>query len=66
MLNNALQRARRYAQEHPDKVDQLTQKAANAADRQTKGRYRRQIDSAARKVGDWTGQPPSEGRPGGR
>lgn len=43
-------RARSYVGRNPDKIRQITDKAARFADQRTRGRYRRQIDDAARKV----------------
>ncbi|HEX2298012.1 MAG TPA: antitoxin [Pseudonocardiaceae bacterium] len=42
--------ARRYADRNPDKVRQITDKAARFADKGTQGKYRRQINDAVRKV----------------
>ncbi|MPZ64117.1 MAG: antitoxin [Pseudonocardiaceae bacterium] len=57
-----LSKAQRYAQQNPDKVRRYTDKAANFADKQTKGRYREQIDKAVRKTDDLTGQRPRGGQ----
>lgn len=42
--------ARNYAGRNPDKLRQFTDKAARFADKQTHGKYHKQIDDAARKV----------------
>ncbi|MGI9063133.1 MAG: antitoxin [Pseudonocardiaceae bacterium] len=60
-LSKIVSKAQRYAQRNPDKVRGLTDKAARFADKQTKGKYRSQIDSAVRKVDGVTG----DGRPHG-
>ncbi len=59
-----LSKAQRYAQQNPDKVRRYTDKAAGFADKQTKGRYRQQIDKAVRKADDLTGQGPRGGQQG--
>lgn len=65
-----LSKAQRYAQDNPDKVRRYTDKAAAFADKQTKGRYRQQIDKAVRKTDEFTGQSqrgePYPGSPGGQ
>lgn len=43
-------RARGYTGRNPDKIRQITEKAARFADQRTRGKYRRQIDGAVRKV----------------
>ncbi|MGH4014302.1 MAG: antitoxin [Pseudonocardiaceae bacterium] len=43
-------RARSYTGRNPDKVRQITDKAARFADKRTHGKYHRQIDDAVRKV----------------
>ncbi|TDP97791.1 antitoxin [Labedaea rhizosphaerae] len=55
--------ATNYAKRHPDKVNQAAAKAGAFIDKQTKGRYRRQIDTAMHKVRSFTGQRPDAGRP---
>jgi hypothetical protein len=56
--------ATNYAKRHPDKVNQAAAKAGAFIDKQTKGRYRRQIDTAMHKVRSFTGQQrPDAGRP---
>ncbi|MGH3911298.1 MAG: antitoxin [Pseudonocardiaceae bacterium] len=42
--------ARSYAGRNPDKLRQVTDKAARFADKRTRGKYHKQIDDAARKV----------------
>ncbi len=59
-----LGKAQRYAQQNPEKVRRYTDKAAGFADKQTKGRYREQIDKAVRKTEDLTGQRPRGGQRG--
>ena len=48
-------KAQRYAQQNPDKIRGITDKAARFADKRTRGRYRGQIDNAVRKVDGVTG-----------
>jgi len=50
-----MDKAQRYAQQNPDKIRDITDKAARFADKRTKGRYRSQIDNAVRKVDGVTG-----------
>lgn len=54
-LGAAAEAARRYAQKNPDKVRQLTDKAAKFADQQTKGKYTNQINQAKHKVTEVAG-----------
>ena len=61
MFGKIFSKAQRYAQQNPDKVRGLADKAARFADKQTKGKYRSQIDNAVRKVDGVTGG----GRPRG-
>lgn len=56
-------KAQRYAQQNPDKVRGITDKAARFADKQTKGKYRSRIDKAVRKVDGMTGEGPQPGGP---
>jgi hypothetical protein len=46
--------ASNYAKRHPDKVNQAAAKAGAFVDKQTKGRYSRQISNAMRKVHTFT------------
>lgn len=64
-INKIVGKAQRYAQQNPDKVRGFTDKAARFADKQTKGKYRNQIDSAVRKVDGVTGggRPPGGPEP---
>ncbi len=48
-------KVQRYAQQNPDKVRGITDKAARFADKRTRGKYRSQIDNAVRKVDGVTG-----------
>ncbi len=59
-----LDQAQRYAQHNPDKIRGITDKAAQFADKRTKGRYRSQIDNAVRKVDGVTGGGPRGGHQG--
>lgn len=56
-----LDKAQRYAQQNPDKIRGITDKAARFADQRTKGKYRSQIDNAVRKVDGVTGGGPHGG-----
>lgn len=49
-LATAAKAAQRYVRENPDKADQYLGKAAQFADKTTKGKYSRQIDGAASKA----------------
>ena len=62
-INKIVSKAQRYAQQNPDKLRGITDKAARFADKQTKGKYRNQIDSAVRKVDGVTGGGHPQGRP---
>lgn len=55
VLAGAAETARRYAKKHPDKVNQLADKAGQFVDRTTKGKYSGKIDTAVRKVHKATG-----------
>ncbi|MGH3916189.1 MAG: antitoxin [Pseudonocardiaceae bacterium] len=57
-------RARGYAGRNPDKIRQITDKAARFADQRTRGRYRRQIDGAVRKVEGFVRGDRRHGGPG--
>ena len=59
-------KAQRYAQQNPDKIRGITDKAARFADKRTRGKYRSQIDDAVRKVDGVTGGGPHGGRQQGR
>ncbi|MGE3287807.1 MAG: antitoxin [Pseudonocardia sp.] len=48
LLAGAAAAARRYAQKNPDQAGKLVDQAAGFVDKQTKGRYRSQIEGAAR------------------
>lgn len=61
LLAGAAEAARRYATKNPDKAGRLLDQAAQFVDKQTKGKYRGQIDGAARKAKDAAGIP---ARPG--
>lgn len=47
VLAGAVQAARRYARNNPDKADKIVDQAAAFVDKQTKGRYASQIRGAA-------------------
>ncbi|MQA16396.1 MAG: hypothetical protein GEV09_20295 [Pseudonocardiaceae bacterium] len=72
VFTKLLTKAQHYAQQNPERVRNITDKAAKFADKQTKGRYRSQIDKAVRKTDGLTGQgprggqqPPGHHQPGG-
>ena len=58
-LGAAAEAARRYVQRNPDKVRELTDKAARFADQQTKGKYSTQINQAKHKVAGVAGIDPA-------
>lgn len=49
-LATAAKAAQRYVQENPEKADQYLGKAAEFADKRTKGKYSRQINGATAKA----------------
>ncbi|WP_424236117.1 antitoxin [Actinophytocola sp.] len=53
--------ARTYVRRNPDKVNKMAAKAGQFVDQRTKGKYHHKIDSAVRKVTDYTGKPPRPG-----
>lgn len=57
VLATAAEAARRYAKSNPDKAGKFLDQAAAFADKQTKGKYRTQIDGAARKAKGVAGIP---------
>ena len=65
-LATAAEAARRYAKANPDKASRYLDQAAAFVDKQTKGRYRSQIDGVARKAKGVAGIPttPGHGQPG--
>jgi len=50
MLAGAVEAARRYARNNPDKVNRMAEKAANFVDKRTKGKYHKTINGAVHKV----------------
>ncbi|MFI5607741.1 antitoxin [Amycolatopsis sp. NPDC051903] len=63
MFDKAKEKLQEFAGQHPDKVDQGVDKAADVADEKTGGKYGEQIDKGADKVkdhfsGDDEQQPP--------
>ena len=50
LIATAAQAARSYAQKNPDKTDRYLSKAADFADKRTKGKYSKQITGAASKA----------------
>ena len=50
-LGAAADAARRFARKNPEKTRSYLDKAADVADRQTKGKYSSQIRSASQKAG---------------
>jgi hypothetical protein len=53
----AAEAARRYAKKNPDKAGKLVDQAAGFVDKQTKGKYTRHIDGAARTAKNVAGIP---------
>ncbi|GAA5123675.1 antitoxin [Haloechinothrix salitolerans] len=49
-LTGAVEAARRYARNNPEKVRQYTEKAGSFVDKQTKGKYHNKIDNVVRKI----------------
>lgn len=66
-LTAAAEAARRYARSNPDKASKYLDQAAAFVDKQTKGRYRTQIDGATKKAKGVAGipAPPAHGDPTG-
>ena len=56
-LAAAAEAARRYARKNPDKAGKLVDQAAGFVDKQTKGKYKRHIDGAARTAKSAAGIP---------
>lgn len=65
-LAAAAEAARRYAKSNPDQAGKILDQAAAFVDKQTKGRYRSQIDGVARKAKSVAGisQQPGYGAAG--
>jgi hypothetical protein len=61
LLAGAAEAARRYAHKNPDKAGRIVDQAAQFVDKQTKGRYRGQIDGFARKAKGAAGIPTTPG-----
>jgi hypothetical protein len=53
-LAGAVEAARRYAKQNPDKVNKMAGQAGQFVDQRTHGKYRNQIQGAVRKVQDST------------
>ena len=60
-LAGAAEAARRYARKNPAKAGKLVDQAAEFVDKQTKGKYKGQIDGAVRKAKGAAGIPASPG-----
>lgn len=54
VLAGAVEAARRYAKENPDKVSKAAGQAGRFVDQRTNGKYSSQIQGAVRKVQDAT------------
>lgn len=54
----AVEAARRYVKNNPDKVREHTRKAGAFVDKKTKGKYHDKIDNVVRKVGKSVGGEP--------
>jgi hypothetical protein len=55
VLAGAAEAARRYARKNPEKVSRMAENAGRFVDKQTKGKYRAQINNVVRKVRTQTG-----------
>ncbi|MBC8091146.1 MAG: antitoxin [Pseudonocardia sp.] len=60
-LATAAEAARRYAKSNPEKAGKFVDQAAAFVDKQTKGRYRTQIDGAAKAAKGAAGIKPTPG-----
>jgi hypothetical protein len=56
-LGAAVAAARQYARQNPEKVNRYADQAAAFVDQRTKGRFRRQLDTALRQVRKETSVP---------
>lgn len=57
-LAGAVEAARRYARQNPDKVNKYANQAGRFVDQKTHGKYRNQIQGAVRKVQESTNRHP--------
>jgi hypothetical protein len=62
LLAAAAAAARQYAQKNPDQAGKMVDQAADFVDKQTKGRYRSQIDGVARTAKGAAGIPHTPGQ----
>ncbi|HEY2192421.1 MAG TPA: antitoxin [Actinomycetospora sp.] len=56
-LGAAVAAARQYARQNPEKVNRYADQAASFIDQRTRGRFRRQLDTALRQVRKETSVP---------
>jgi hypothetical protein len=50
LLLGAIEAARRYVRENPDKVNRIADRVGRFVDKRTRGKYHRQVDGAVRRI----------------
>lgn len=61
VIVGAIEAARRYARNNPEKVNRYADQVARVLDKRTKGKYSRQLHDAVRKVRSSTTTNPHRG-----